>query len=87
LALLDRTGVQPLWDEHCPPHGNYVGLSLGWVTVRWLTPILSEADHRLPRVPPWAAQRLHTLRAATSQPGHPLDWSDDWLAVVLGSLV
>jgi hypothetical protein len=47
LAQLERMGVQPLLDEHFFPHRNWVGLSLGWVTVIWLTPILSEANHRL----------------------------------------
>jgi transposase len=86
LAQLDRMGLQPLLDEHFPTHGNWVGLSLGWVTVLWLTHILSEADHRLNHVQPWAAQRLHTLRGATGQPVHPLDLSDDRLAAVLETL-
>ena len=60
LAQLDRMGVQPLLDEHFSTHGNWVGLSLGWVTVLWLPPILSEADHRLNHVEPWAEQRRHT---------------------------
>ena len=54
LAQLDRMGVQPLLDKHVPTHGHWVGLSLGWVTVVWLTHILSEADHRLNHVAPWA---------------------------------
>jgi len=86
LAQLDRMGLQPLLDEHFPTHGNWVGLSLGWVTVLWLTHILSEADHRLNHGQPWAAQRLHTLRGATGQPVHPLDLSDDRLAAVLETL-
>jgi transposase len=83
LAQLDRMGVQPLLDEYFPTHGNWVGLSLGWVTVLWLTHILSEANHRLNHVAPWAAPRLHTLRCCTGQPVHPLDLSDDRLAGVL----
>ena len=83
LAQLERMGVQPLLDEHFPTHGNWVGLSLGWVTVIWLTHILSEANHRLNQVEPWAEQRLHTLRSCTGQPVHPLDLSDDRLAGVL----
>ena len=86
LAQLDRMGVQRLLDEHFPTHGHWVGLSLGWVTVVWLPHILSEADHRLNHVQPWAAQRLHTLRGATGQPVHPLDVSDDRLAAVLETL-
>jgi transposase len=63
-----------------------VGLRLGWVTVRWLTPILSAADHRLNPVEPWAQPRLHSLRRRTGQRVHPLDLSDDRLAAVLEAL-
>jgi hypothetical protein len=83
LARLNRMGLQPLLDEHVPTHGNGVGLSLGWVSVRWLTQILSEGDHRLNHVVPWAKQRLHTLQACTEHPVHPVDVSDDRLATVL----
>jgi transposase len=86
LAQLERMGVQALLDEHFPTHGNWVGLSLGWVSVLWLTHILSEADHRLNHVKPWAEQRLHTLRECTGQPVHQLDVSDDRLATVLETL-
>ena len=83
LAQLERMGVQRLLDEHFPTHGNWAGLSLGWVTVIWLTHILSEASHRLSHVEPWAEQRLYTLRSCTGQPVHALDLSDDRLAGVL----
>src|SRR5262245_2681363 len=86
LVQLDRLGVQPLLDQHFPTHGNWVGLSLGWVSVLWLTHILSEGDHRLNHVAPWATPRLHTLQACTGQPVHPLDLSDDRLATVLEAL-
>jgi transposase len=86
LAQLERMGVQPLLDEHFPTHGNWVGLSVGWVTVIWLTHILSEANHRLNPVEPWAEQRLQTLHGCTGQLVHPLDVSDDRLAAVLEAL-
>lgn len=86
LAQLDRLGVQPLLDEHFPTHGNWVGLSSGWVSVLWLTHILSEGDHRLNHVAPWAKQRLHMLQACTGQPVHPLDLGDDRLATILEAL-
>jgi transposase len=85
-AQLDRMGVQPLRDAYFPTHGNWVGLSLGWVTGLWWTPILSEADHRLNHVQPWAQQRLQTLRGAAGQQVHLLDLSDDRLAAVLEAL-
>ena len=86
LAQLERMGLQQLLDKHFATHGNWVGLSLGWVSVLWLTHILSEADHRLNHVKPWAEQRLHTLRECTGQPVHPLDVSDARRAGVLEAL-
>jgi len=85
LAQLERMGLQPLLDAHVPTHGNWVGLSLGWVTVIWLTHILSEANHRLNHVEAWAEKRLHTLRGCTGQRVHPLDVSDDRLAAILAA--
>jgi len=86
VAQLARMGVQPLLDEHFPTHGHWVGLSLGWVTVSWLTNLLTEANHRLNHVEPWAERRLHTLRGCTGQLVHPLDLNDDRLAGVLEAL-
>lgn len=86
VAQLERMGAQALLDEHFPTHGNWVGLSLGWVSVVWLTHLLSESDHRLNHVAPWAKQCLHTLRECTGQPVHPLDVGDDRLATVLEAL-
>src|ERR671925_2366463 len=83
LAHVARMGVQPLLDTHFPTHGNGQGLSLGWVTVLWLTHSLSQAAHRLNHVEPWAGKRLHTLRGCTGQSLHPLDVSDGRLALVL----
>ena len=86
LAQAERVGVQPLLDEHFPTHGNWQGLSLGWVADTWLTHILSQADHRLNHVQPWAEKRLETLRGCTRQPVHALDFSDDRLGDVLRAL-
>jgi len=36
--------LQPLLDEHFPTHSRRVDLSLGWVTVMWLTHILCQAE-------------------------------------------
>lgn len=46
-------------------------LSLGVVTVIWLTPVLLHADHRRNHVQPGAERHLETVRA----------WSDSRLAV------
>src|ERR671933_577572 len=86
VAQLVRMGVPSLLDAHFPTHGHWRGLSLGWVTTLWLTHVLSQADHRMNQVQPWAAQRLETLRGCSQQPVCPLDLSDDRLAAVLRAL-
>lgn len=86
LAQLARMGIPALLDDHFPMHGHWRGLSLGWVTTLWLTHVLSQADHRMNRVQPWAEQRLETLRRCSQQPVCPLDVSDDRLAAVLRAL-
>jgi transposase len=86
LAQLQRMGLPGLLDAHFPTHGNWQGLSLGWVVTVWLTHLLSQGDHCLAHVRPWAAQRLEILRHATGQPLQALDLTDDRLASVLNYL-
>ncbi|MBE9226344.1 IS1634 family transposase [Phormidium sp. LEGE 05292] len=82
-AFFKQMGVQSLLDQHFPTHGNWQGLSLGWVAVVWLSYILSQADHRLSHVQPWAEKRLETLRGCTTDTLRALDLTDDRLQAVL----
>jgi transposase len=82
-AQVQRMGLPSLLDEHFPSHGNWQGLSLGWVAGIWLTHILSAGDHRLPHVEPWVQTRLWTLRSSTGQPVQALDGTADRLEAVL----
>ncbi len=86
LQQMKRMDLPQLLDAHFVCHGNWQGLSLGWVATIWLAHILSEADHRLNQVQPWAEHRLTTLRACTRRPVQPLDLTDDRLAQVLRTL-
>jgi transposase len=86
LAQLERMGIRELLDRHFPVHGNWLGLSLGWTTTLWLTHLLSEGDHRLNQVEPWAVAHLTTLRQCTGQCVDRLDLTDDRLAAVLRAL-
>src|SRR5947209_2497941 len=86
LAQLERLWLRELLDRHFPVHGNWLGLSLGWVTTLWLTHLLSEGDHRLNQVEPWAVAHLQTLRACTGQCVYQQDLTDDRLAAVLDAL-
>ena len=85
-AHMGHMGVAALLDKHFSVHGNWQGLSLGWVATTWLTHILSQADHRLNHVQPWAEKRCETLRRCTGQALRPLDLSDDRLASVAQAL-
>jgi transposase len=86
LEQMQRMGLPTLIDNHFPTHGNWHGLSLGWVSTIWLSSILSRGDHRLVHVEPWVASRLWTLRTATGQAVKRLDFTDDRLEIVLRRL-
>src|SRR5713101_6043260 len=86
LAQLERMQVASLLDRYFPTHGNWQGLSLGQVIVVWLSHILSEGDHWLNHVEPWAVGHLHCLQAHLGQAVRSLDFSDDRLAAVLDYL-
>src|SRR6266849_3390102 len=86
LAQMQRMGIARLLDVHFPTHGNHEGLSLGEVTMIWLAHVLSQADHRMNRVQPWAERRLETLRGCSDPSLQVRDLGDDRLADVLRHL-
>ena len=75
LAQLERMQVANLLDQHFLTHGNWQGLSLGIVSVVWLSHILSEGDHWLNHVEPWASGHLNSLQACLGQEVRSLDES------------
>src|SRR5438093_2768922 len=86
LTQMQRMGLPALLDVYFPTHGHWQGLSLGWVSVIWLSSILSEGDHRLSHVEPWVHHRLETLRVTTGQAVERLDVTDDRLEIILRQL-
>ena len=86
IAQMQRLGLPTLLDTHFPTHGNWIGLSLGWVSMIWLSSILSRGDHRMVHVEPWVAKRLWTLRVTTGQRVQRVDFTDDRLESVLRRL-
>ena len=86
MAHMKRMRIPGLLDECFPAHGNWEGLSLGWVAAGWLSHILSEGDHRMSHVQPWAEKRLETLSSCMDRPVRALDFSDDCLSLVLRAL-
>jgi transposase len=86
LEHMQRMELPTLIDTHFPAHGNWYGLSLGWVSTIWLSSILSRGDHRLVHVEPWVANRLYTLQTVTGQAVERLDFTDDRLESILRHL-
>lgn len=86
LAQSEKMGIADLLDAFFEPHGNWKGISLGMTTTIWLTHIVSEGDHRMNQVQPWAATRLHTLQQCSRQAVREQEWSNDRLSLVLDAL-
>lgn len=86
LYQLQKMGIQRVVDEHIPRHGNWQGLSKGWITVIWLSYILSEADHRMVVVRDWVASKERLLCELCGCEVSALDFTDDRLAAVLEAL-
>lgn len=80
---LEKMGIQAIIDSIITPHGNWQGLTPGWVTTIWLTHILVRHNHRMDCVQEWVARHLLTLRHLTGQNVTPLDFTDDRLALCL----
>lgn len=83
LTQMQRMKLAELLDKHFATHGLRKGLSLGCLSVVWLTHILSQADHRMNRVQQWALRRLETLRGCGVDSLQVGDLTDDRLADVL----
>jgi len=82
-GMLQRMGVRAIVDRVIPQHGNWQGLSPGWVITLWLMHILSEQTHKMEVVQGWVERHLVTLEKLTGQEIRPLDFTDDRLALCL----
>ena len=85
-GLLQNMHIQAVIDQVIETHGNWNGLSPGWVITIWLVHILSEHNHNMDRVQEWVAKRLQILGALTGQALTELDFTDDRLALCLRKL-
>lgn len=86
FGLLQQMRIQEVLDAVITPHGNWQGLTHGWVITVWLMHILSEQNHCMEPVQEWAAKHLITLRRLSGQEVTALDFSDDRLALCLKEL-
>lgn len=82
-GLLQKMNLQAILDRTIEPHGNWQGLSIGWVVAIWLMHILSQHTHQMDCVQPWVGKHLVVLRKLTGQKVTVLDFTDDRLALCL----
>jgi len=83
---LQKMGIQANIDQVIEAHGNWQGMTPGWVVTLWLTHILSEHTHCMDRVREWVAKRRHALQKLTGQALTEMDFTDDRLAICLHKL-
>lgn len=86
FGLLQQMGIQVIIDHVITPHGNWQGLSPGWVITLWLMHILSEQNHCMEPVEDWAEKHVVTLCRLSGQKVTRQDFSDDRLAICLKEL-
>jgi Domain of unknown function (DUF4277) len=87
FASLQRLRRAELLDRSYPTHHLWKGeLAFGEVVSTWLVFLVSQGDHRLYHLQPWAQPNLLTLQACLGNPVRPLDFHDDRLADVLDAL-
>lgn len=79
-GLLKQMGIQGIIDSVIQPHGNWEGLSPGWVIIIWSMYVLSERNHLMEPVQQWVCGHLVMLRGLTKQDVTELDFTDDRLA-------
>lgn len=83
---LEKMGIQGIVDNAVKPHGNWQGLSHGWVITIWLVHILSEQSHIMEPVQIWVRRHQFILEKLTGLPVNELDLADDRLAACLREL-
>jgi len=82
-GLLQKMNVQATIDQVIQPHGNWQGLSVGWVVTIWLMHILTQHTHQMDCVELWVDKHRLVLRKLTGQKVTALDFTDDRLALCL----
>ena len=85
-GMLEQMGIQGIIDSEIKPHGNWAGLSPGWVITLWLVHILSEQNHLMEPVQQWVREHLKTLRKVSGQALNEWDFTDDRLAICVREL-
>jgi transposase len=85
-GMLEKMQLQAILDRVIKMHGNWGGLTPGWVITLWLVHILSEQNHCMEPVEVWAQKHKVILRSLSGQKIRRVDFSDDRLGICLREL-
>jgi transposase len=86
-TILQRLDLSSIADKLYPTPLHWKGpLTPGDLLAIWLLFVISQGDHCLNHVQPWAAQHLGTLQSLLHKPIGPTDFHDDRLADLLTRL-
>lgn len=66
-GFIKKMGIQSAIDSVIQPHGNWEGLSMGWVIAIWLIHIISVYNHRMDRVQEWVGKHLVSFLTSTQE--------------------
>jgi len=80
---LKKMGVQKSIDNVIETHGNWQGVSPGWVITIWLMHILSAKNHLMEPLEKWSEKHLKSLKRITKQGVQSKDFTDDRLGLCL----
>ena len=83
MAQQEKMEIPQVLNKVINPHGHRQGLSVGWLVATWLSYMLSEADHRMSEVEPWAQGEIEMLTASLPEGVRVGDFTDDRLADIL----
>ncbi len=86
MVQQQKMGIQEVVDRVIQPHGNWQGLSVGWMVSIWLSYILSESDHRMVVLEEWVADRERMLSELSGKEIQAASFADDRLAAILRML-
>src|SRR3954467_13573754 len=77
-ATLGRLDLVATFDKHFPAPRHWKGpLTPGEVLAVWLLSLISQGDHRLNHLQPWAQRHQRTLTALFGKDALPVHFDDD----------
>ena len=69
-GLLQKMNIQATIDKSIQPHGNWQGLSIGWVITIWLLHILTQHNHQMDCVQPWVGKHSNRVTEIDAAESH-----------------